>query len=162
VQQTVATHGAWLVVLNLFTSGLSFVPAAATAVIATTIVWRIFLAGDCCGELGDLVRHGLDLCGHCIHHHLCAVVDVGSLFFLGNRCLGSPGNVLPQFVTVVGLGCLIGTLKAVLASHAAAVLLVDCVVPDEAFKVGHCFVKTVLDGFRLVFPLCHLFFVKVI
>ncbi len=27
----------------------------------------ILLVGHCFGELWDLVSHGLDLCGHCIH-----------------------------------------------------------------------------------------------
>jgi hypothetical protein len=132
MQQTVATHGAWLVVVDLFTSGSSFVPAttaataAATAAAATAAaVWQNFLVGNHSGELGNLVRHGLDLCGHCIRHHLRAVVDVGSLFFLGNHCLRNPGNVLPQFGAAVGLGCLICTFKAVLAGRAATVLLVD-------------------------------------
>jgi hypothetical protein len=160
VQQTVVTHAARLGVLGHFTSGLSFVLAAAAD--ATAAVWHIFLVGYCFGELSDLVQHGHDLCSHCIRHHLCAVVDVGGLLFLDNRCLGNPVNVLPQFVAVVGLGCLICTFKVVLAGCAAAVLLVDFVVPDKPFKVGHCFVKIVFDVFGLLFPLCHLFLVKVV
>ncbi len=130
VQQTVAIHGAQLVILELFTSGLSFAPADAAAAAAVTVaaiaavwpVWCILLLGDCSGELGNLVRHGLDLCGHSIRHHLCAVVDVGGLFFLGNCCLGNPGNLLPQFIAAVGLGCLICTFKAVLADHATVLM----------------------------------------
>ncbi len=70
--------------------------------------------------------------------------------------------VLLQFVAAVSLGCLICTFKAVLASRAAAVVLVDFVVPDKPFKKSHPFVETILDGLGLVLPLCHLFFVKVI
>jgi hypothetical protein len=164
LQQTVATHVVWLGVLDHFTSGSSFVLAATAAAVATAAatVWHIFLVGYCFGELGNQVRHGLDFCSHCIHHRLCAVVNVGGLLFLGAPCLGNPGNVLPQFAVTINLCCLICTFKVVLAGRAATVLLLDFVVPDKPFKVGHYFVEIVLDGFGLVFPLCHLFLVKVV
>jgi hypothetical protein len=143
VWQTVAAHGAGLDVLDIFTSALTFVPTTAAAATTPTVtavaIWRIFLVGNSFGELGDTVQHDLDLCGHCIHHHFCAVMDVGGLFFLGDCCFGNPCNVLLQFVAVVGLGCLICTFVAVFASCATAVLHVDFLVPDEPFKVGHRF-----------------------
>jgi hypothetical protein len=39
--KTVATHGARLVVLDIFTSGLSFVPAASAATAAAAVCWVI-------------------------------------------------------------------------------------------------------------------------
>ncbi len=48
------------------------------------------------------------------------------------------------------------------AGCAAAVLHVDFVVTDKPFKVQLCFIKIVLDGDSLVFPLCRFIFVEVV
>ena len=77
-------------------------------------------------------------------------------------CLCNAGNVLAKFVAAIGLDCLICTLKVVLAGCAATVLFVYFVVPDESFEVSFHFVEVVLGGLRFVFPLCHLFFVKMV
>ncbi len=87
-------------------------------------------------------------------------MDVGGLLFMGDRCLGNPGNVLAQFVAAIGLGHLICTFVVVLANSTANVLLVDFVVLDEPFKIHLGFHKVILDGLGLVFPLCHLCLAK--
>jgi hypothetical protein len=112
--------------------------------------------------LSNLVRHGLDLRCHCVGGCFCAVLDVGGLLFLGNRCLRDSRDVLLQFVSGVSFSYLIRTFEVVLAGCAAAVLPVDFVVPDEPFEVQLCFVKIILDGDGLVFSLCHFFFVEVV
>jgi hypothetical protein len=88
--------------------------------------------------------------------------DVAGLFFLVHRCLHNADNVLAEFVAAIGLGCLICTFEVVLASSAATVLLVDYLVPDKSFEVYFCFVEVVLGSIGFVFPLCHLFLVKVV
>ncbi len=163
VQRTVATHAEWIGVLDHVLLCLpSFTLAAAAAAAASVAVCWVLFVGHCFGELRNLVQHDLDLSGHCIGRCLCAVTDVGGLFFLGNCCLRNPGYVLAQFVATVGFGRLICTFKFVLASCATAVLHVDFVILEESFKVHLCFVEVILDCNCFVFPLRHLFLVEVV
>jgi hypothetical protein len=118
VLRTVATHAARFGVLDhvLLRFPSSMQAAADAAFVA--VCWVLYV-GRCFGELRNLVRHDLDLSGHCIGQCLCAIMDVGGLFFLGNRCLRNPGYVLAQLVVAMGFGRLICTFKFVLAGCAA-------------------------------------------
>ena len=136
VRRAVAAHTLWFVVLDChvpFSMSSSAAAAAAatataTAAAATATVGHVLFVGHRSGELGDLVQHDLDLRNHCIRICFRAVLDVGCLFFLGDCCLGYTGNVFAQFVTGIGFGCLVGTVKVVLAGRAAAVLCIDFIV----------------------------------
>ena len=128
-------------------------PRPLSAATTTAAVWCVFFVGHHFGELRDLVRHGLDLRCHCVGGCFRAVLDVGGLLFLGNRCLCNSGDVLSQFISGISFGCLIHAFEVVLVGGAVAVLSIDFVVFYEPFKIQRCFVKIILDCDALVFPL---------
>ncbi len=148
-------------VLDCIAFGLSFSSTADAAAASAATVGCVLLVDHRSCECGNLVGQGLDLCDHCVCQCLCAVADVACLFSLGNCCLRDPSNVLAQFIAAVGTGCLVCAFVVVFATCPAAVLLVDLIVFDEPFKIRLSFAKIVLVGFRLVFLLCHLFFVGI-
>jgi hypothetical protein len=137
VQATVATHALQFGVLDCVEFGPSFSsPAAAAAAAAASAiaaasaaaVGYVLRVGHHSCECGNLVGQGLDLCSHCVCRRLCAVADVGCLFFLGNCYLRNPSNVLAQFIAAVGVGCLVCAFIVVFADCPATVLLIDLIV----------------------------------
>ncbi len=65
VQPAVAAYAMRIGVLDRVTSGSFSVPSA-TAAATATAVWYVLFVGHHLCQLGNLVRHGLDLRGHCI------------------------------------------------------------------------------------------------